>query len=87
MTFLSISATVFGAISALAGLPQVIKIFRRKSAKDISLLTFVLLLLGAFSFLLLGIEMRSPALIIANSIAVISTSLVIIGFLLYNKSE
>ena len=83
MTFLSTSALIFGTISGLAGLPQVIKIFKRRSAKDISVITFSLLLLGALVFLLYGIEIKSIPLVVANTIATINSTFVIIGWFLY----
>jgi len=47
MTALSILATVFGTLSGIANLPQAYKIFKRKSAKDISIITYLFLLSGA----------------------------------------
>lgn len=87
MTFLSASALIFGTISGLAGLPQVIKIFKRRSAKDISVITFSLLLLGAITFLLYGIEIKNTPLIAANILAVANSTLVIIGWFLYGGKK
>jgi len=47
MTILSILATIFRTLSGLANFPQALKIFKRKSAGDISILTYSILLTGA----------------------------------------
>jgi Uncharacterized conserved protein len=68
MTFLAILATIFGVVSALAILPQAIKIFRRKSAKDVSLLTYVFFMTGTIIWFLYGLELNNLAIILGNSI-------------------
>lgn len=85
MTILSILATVFGIVSGVANLPQAIKIFRRKSAKDISILTYSLLLTGAIIWILYGIELKNFAVIITNSLGTLNIGLVVIGWFLYGR--
>lgn len=85
MTLLSILATVFGAVSGIANLPQALKIFRRKSAKDISILTYSFLLAGAIIWIFYGIEINNFPVIIANSLGTINIGLVVIGWILYGR--
>ncbi|MBD3252929.1 hypothetical protein GF386_04310 [Candidatus Pacearchaeota archaeon] len=85
MTLLSILATIFGSGMALSNFPQALKIFKRKSARDISLLTYVLLFLGSVTWVLYGIEIKSYPLIIANSFGTIGVVLVVIGWSFYRK--
>jgi MtN3 and saliva related transmembrane protein len=87
MTFLASLATIFGAGMGLANFPQVYKIFRRKSAKDISILTYCLLLSGAIIWVLYGIEISNFPIIIANSLGTISVFMIVVGWFLYGRSR
>jgi len=68
MTTLSVLATIFGSLMAIANFPQAFKIFKRKSAKDISIITYIILFIGAIIWILYGIEIASFPLWISNSI-------------------
>ena len=85
MTILFILATLFGTLSGLANIPQVIKIFIRKSAKDISIMTYTLLIIGAITWILYGIEINNFPIIITNIIGSINILLVIIGWFIYGR--
>jgi MtN3 and saliva related transmembrane protein len=87
MTIISVLAVIFGTIMALANIPQAFKIFLRKSAKDVCLLTYLILLVGTVSWILYGIEIKSFPLIFANSVGLIAIGLVISGCLLYGRDE
>jgi MtN3 and saliva related transmembrane protein len=87
MTTLAILAATFGIVGGIATLPQVIKIFRRKSAKDISILTYSLLLIGAIIWLLYGIELKNFAVIITNILGAINLGLVCFGWFLYGRNK
>ncbi len=85
MTLLAILATLFGTLMALSNIPQAYKIFHRKSAKDISPITYSILLVGGAVWLLYGIELNNMPLIVANSVGTISVLLVLVGWFLYGK--
>lgn len=87
MTVLSILAAIFGTVSGVANLPQAIKIFKRKSAEDISILTYSLLLLGAITWILYGIELKNFPVIITNSFGALNIGLVILGWFLYGRNK
>jgi len=87
MTILAILATIFGTMSGLANFPQAQKIFKRKSAKDISILTYSILITGAAIWVLYGIEINNFPIIIANVFGVINLGLVIIGWFLYGRDK
>jgi MtN3 and saliva related transmembrane protein len=61
---------VFGSIGAagttIAFLPQLIRVWRRKSANDISLSTFLLFSFGVASWLIYGLGIGSVPIIAAN---------------------
>lgn len=72
---------------AMANLPQAYKIFKTESAKDISMITYPLLFVGAIVWVLYGIELRDFPLIFANSIGIMAIGLVIFGWFLYGKEK
>lgn len=63
-----IFGTVAGTISSITFLPQVIKIWKTKSAKDLSLWTLFFLALGVSLWLIYGILKADAPLIITNAI-------------------
>ena len=85
MSLLPVLATIFGTIDGLANLLQVYKIFKRKSAKDISILTYSIILISCIIWVLYGIEIRNSPIIITNTLGIISVTSVIIGCFLYGK--
>jgi len=68
-------------------LPQVLKIYRTKSVKDLSLLAILQFMLGVFCWLLYGLHLKNYIIIIANGVTflILLTSLVL--FLKYNARE
>ncbi len=69
--------------SALA--PQVIKSWKTKSTKDISLLWNTLLLIGLIVFVIYGVGIKSRPIMIFSSIEAIFTLSLLILKLLYGK--
>ena len=79
-------------IGILAGLlvtcsfvPQVIYIFRHKSAKDISLFFNLLLFAGILLWLIYGIYFKLAQIIIWNAVGVVFTGALLYGKLKYGR--
>lgn len=87
MTIVSILATVFGVVGGIANFPQAYRIFKRKSAKDISITTYTFLFLGAVVWIVYGFELRNSAIIITNVLGALNIGLVIIGWFLYGREH
>jgi len=68
-----------GTISSITFLPQVIKTWQTKSAKDISLWMFLLVTLSVVLWLVYGIYKQSIPIIYTNS-AVLIMSLIMLYF-------
>ncbi|MAG47724.1 hypothetical protein CL617_03890 [archaeon] len=85
MTLLAILATTFGTISGLANVPQWIKIFKRKSAGDISIITYSFLFLGAIVWIFYGFELNDFPIIITNIFGALNIGIVIIGWIKYGR--
>ena len=60
-----------GFLTTIAFVPQVLKIWRTKSAKDVSLATFAAFTLGVVLWLLYGIARQEPPIIIWNSVTLV----------------
>lgn len=60
--------SIIGISLGLSSLPQILLLFRSKSSKDLSLLTYVILLHSQIWFLIYGLYKNSLSLILTNSI-------------------
>jgi len=87
MSILSILATISGSVMALASIPQIYKIFKRKSAKDISALSYTFFVSGGLIWLLYGIELNSSAIILSNTLSVTTSIFVLVGWFLYGRAS
>lgn len=68
-----------GTITSITFLPQVIRIWKTRSVKDISMLMMVLLVLGTSCWLTYGLLMKDTAIIYTN-IMVMAMSLIMFYF-------
>lgn len=87
MTPLAYVASITGIILGLSGLPQAIKIFKRKSAKDISPLTYFIVEIGAVIWTFYGFELSNFSIWFSNLLGLGTTSLILIGYLLYGHNK
>lgn len=85
MTWLAAFATTFGFVGSASNIFQVIKIFRRRSAKDISILTYSILFVGSIFWILYGLEIRNIPILVTNITMSILVGMVIIGWYLYGR--
>ena len=75
-----------GLITAFTFLPQVIKTWQTKSAKDVSLAMFVIALTNQILWLAFGVLREDPVIIITNAVMLCMTALMITLKLKYNHS-
>ena len=64
--------------TTISFLPQVIKVYRTKSTKDISLYMFLIFTIGTFCWLIYGIIESSLPIIIANTITLILSAIILL---------
>jgi MtN3 and saliva related transmembrane protein len=74
-----------GTISSITFLPQVIKIWQTKSAKDLSMPMLLLLVLGVSMWLAYGIIIKNIPVIYTNSMVLFMTFIMLFFKLKYNK--
>ncbi len=79
MNAIQILGLAAGTITSITFLPQVIQIWKTKSAKDLSLQMLLLLILGVSMWLTYGILVADTAIIYTNSM-VLAMSLIMLYF-------
>ena len=60
-----------GTLTTVAFIPQVIRIYRTKVAKDLSIVTFSIFSCGVFLWLIYGIETGEWPIILANGVTLL----------------
>jgi len=58
-------------LTTLAFFPQVLKAFKTKSTKDMSLTMWLMLCIGVLCWLIYGIELGSGPIIVANAVTLV----------------
>ena len=77
---------IAGALSCTTFLPQVIKTWKSKSTKDVSLTMFIIASIGTALWLVYGILIHSFS-IIATNIVVLFFSLTMLGLFFRNRGK
>lgn len=86
MTLLASLATITGVFLGLGGLPQAIKIFRTKSAKDIAPESSVIGVIGSFIWILYGLELKNLPIVIPNILGIILATIILTGWFMYGRA-
>jgi len=73
------------AVTALTFLPQVLKTWKEKSAKNVSLLMFVIAFINEVMWIAYGVLQNDMVIIVTNVIMIIMCSIMIILKLRYSK--
>ena len=76
---------VAGTLTTLAFLPQVLKIYRTKSARDVSYLMFLIFSTGVLLWLIYGILIGSAPIIAANVVTLGLAVIVIVLKVRYHR--
>ncbi len=85
MDWQQILGLVAGALIAVSFVPQIWKLFNLKSAKEISLPFTCLQLCGGLLFLVYGLVLSLPAIIVTNIVNTILVSLILIAKIKYGR--
>ena len=78
---------VAGAITSIAALPQVLRTYRTKHARDISIWQLVLLTVGMLLWLAYGIAIHDLPLIWANVFSLLCYCLLIVLKICYDRAD
>lgn len=74
-----------GLFTTFCYIPQIIRVFRLKSAKEISLLFTTLLLIGVVIWLVYGIILSLTPIIVWNSIGIVIVTTLLCAKLKYGR--
>lgn len=74
-----------GFLTTLAYVPQVLKVWRSRTARDISLIMFLLMNIGIALWLIYGLLIGSPGLIAANLVTLGLTAAVLAAKLKFDR--
>ncbi|MBE2231241.1 MAG: SemiSWEET transporter [Chitinophagaceae bacterium] len=85
MSFAEILGYAAGALTAFTFLPQVIKTWKEKSAKDISLYMFLLAFVNEIMWLAYGVLIDNWVIILTNAVMLLLSGAMIALKLKYNR--
>ncbi|MBD3331437.1 hypothetical protein GF356_01200 [candidate division GN15 bacterium] len=67
-----------GTLTTASFLPQLIKVIRSRSTKDISLLLYLVITVGVLMWLVLGLCTDSLPVIVANAVTLVTASAILV---------
>jgi len=70
--------TIAATLTTAAYIPQTIKVLREKHTKSISLGMYVMITLGIAMWLVYGLMIESPSLIIANGLTLVMSVVILL---------
>ncbi len=78
---------VAGGCTTCAFLPQVIKVWKTRSCSDISLLMYVVLVMGLAAWIAYGLFLGAPSIIIANIVTLLLAGAVLVMKLVWGREK
>lgn len=82
--FLGLSAAILTMFSFI---PQVMKVIRHKSAKDVSIITIMQLSLGVLLWIIYGIHLKDSIIIMANAVTLLTLVVLIALYFKYGRKR
>ena len=79
------AAAAIGIFMAFGYIPQVQKIWKRKSVEDISIATFGIIFAGVVIWFLYGLSINDYPLIVTNSIGIVTVGALIFSYFKFKK--
>lgn len=87
MTTGEVLGLIGGLLTTFAFVPQIFRIFRTKSAKDISLVFNLMVIVGGSLWLVYGLKDGLLPLIIWNVLGISFNLVILVGILKYSKTK
>lgn len=82
-----IIGTIAAILTTFGFVPQIIKIYRTKSAKDVSIVTLFQFSIGTFLWTLYGLHIQDPIIITANIVTFVTVIIAIVLYYHYIKIQ
>jgi MtN3 and saliva related transmembrane protein len=77
MDFLTFIGLTAAALTTISFLPQAIAVIKTKHTKDLSVSMYFIFTIGVFLWLIYGLLLKTPPIIIANTITLIFSSTIL----------
>jgi MtN3 and saliva related transmembrane protein len=77
MEYVELIGCFSGPCTTISFLPQVIQVFKTRSVKDISLGMYTVFVTGVLGWLIYGILLKAPSVIVANALTLILASIIL----------
>ncbi|WP_343697779.1 SemiSWEET transporter [Flavobacterium sp.] len=85
MNFIDIIGLFAGGCITISTIPQIVKVWKTKKVKDISLKTFGILTFGIIVWIIYGILKEDLPIIITNSVSLCLNAIMIYFIIIYEK--
>jgi len=76
---------IAAACTTLAFVPQVVHVWRTRSAQDISLAMYLILVTGMLMWIVYGARIHSLPLVVANGVTLVLAGAVLVGKLRFKR--
>ena len=76
---------VAATLTSLGFVPQIVKMWRTKSVRDVSPLTILQIIAGASLWIVYGVHLKDPVVIAANIVALSTLAITLTIYLRYFK--
>jgi MtN3 and saliva related transmembrane protein len=73
------------ACTTLAFVPQALRVWRTRSAEDISLVMYLVMVTGVALWIVYGLRIHSQPLVVANSVTLVLAGAVLVGKLRFRR--
>ena len=84
---LALLATIVGVVTSFGYFPQAIKIIKNKSAKDVSVITYIMFFAGMSIWEVYAFDIKNLPLIIANTAGMLGCGFVLAAYVIYSKKR
>jgi MtN3 and saliva related transmembrane protein len=76
-----------GVLTTLAFVPQVIRVWRTRSARDLSLASFAIFTVGVALWLAYGIAIGALPVIVANAVTLVLAGAILVMKLVFDRAK
>lgn len=76
-----------GTLTTVSFVPQLIKVYQSKSAKDISYRMFIIFILGVVTWISYGISINELPIIVTNSVTLLVATSILALKIRYDRSD
>lgn len=78
---------VAGVLTTLAFVPQVIRVWRTRSARDLSLASFAIFTAGVALWMLYGVAIEALPVIVANAVTLVLAAAILVMKLAFDRPK